>query len=75
MARPSQKEILDFWKENVARERKSEHYDLCITFMQCFSRINSILFRNSFALESLGHSNMSCNFFAMPSPKHEAHIC
>ena len=28
MARPSQKEILDFWKENVARERKSEHYDL-----------------------------------------------
>lgn len=28
MAKPSQAEILDFWKETVAKKRKSEHYDL-----------------------------------------------
>ena len=28
MAKPSQKQILDFWKETVTSEIKSEHYDL-----------------------------------------------
>ena len=28
MAKLSQKEIFDFWKENIVRNRKSEHYDL-----------------------------------------------
>jgi hypothetical protein len=28
MAKPSKEELLDFWKENIARDRKAEHYDL-----------------------------------------------
>lgn len=28
MTKPTREEILDFWKENVAKKRKSDHYDL-----------------------------------------------